>query len=345
MQTKQQLETVYEGGRKGLIGMAIFTAVNAVLALAGSTWSFLFTAFFPYVAASWADYGYLGMPKLACILLCCVFPVALYVLCWLLSADGRSVWMKTAGALFALDTVYMLYFFFAYTFDPAFILTALFHALVLWQIIAAAAAGKKLARGEYDDTPSPALAVDDSLFGPPAAPVSNAAAQTQAQPEPAVNAQVYRYDAAAAKANRAVRTGRIVAAALLFAALLLVYTVMGAYVADGVLGLPIGATLAVVFGGWAALIALLVWFCVRCRPYTAARSMSYAVTDAGVLYCQRLAGGVGRQTFNDAVLLSEKRDCWVVGYKDAAGRDRKLTVPKAFPGLETYMDALRTQRL
>ncbi len=338
MKTEEQLSVAYIGGRRSLITMVIFTAINTVLALLESTWSFLFTAFFPYVAASWSDYGYLGMPKVACILLCCVLPVLVYTICWLLSDNKGYVWLKVAAALFSLDTVYMVYFFIAYGFDAVFIMTVLFHALVLWELIRAAVAAKKLANGEYEETPPQAMRqiVDDSLYGP----VPVRAADGIAASAPEGQGRLYRYDAAYAKSNGANKTLRVVFMTLGFTAAIIFGTVISAYIADEVLRLGTGGMVGVMFGTMGILMGLLIWRLVALRPFTTARFTSYGVSEYGALYRTLLVGAVTHTTFNRPAVLREKADSWTIGYEAENGKQKKAVIPKAYPGLEEYMRTL-----
>lgn len=330
MQTEQQLLAAYSAGRSNLLLMAALTGVNTALALFGSSISFLFTAFFPYVAANWAEYGYLGLSKTACVLLCCVFPILAWFACWFLSGGGKYLWLKIATALFALDTIYMLYFFVAYGFDPSFILTALFHAFVLWQLIRASIAAKKLANLDFEPEGSPAVGAaavyDPDLGGVPAA------RETEGQKS------VFRYNRAYAKRTGADKSLAIALTFLIFFAAVMLGTLGSIWLLETVLRLDTGVAVGAAAVVGVAAIAAFIVAMVRLSPFLEAAAATYRVSESGTLSRDKFdIPPFNHTVFSRLEVVEERPDRWVVSYENASGVLKKTVIPKAYPGLEKLM--------
>ncbi|MEA5051728.1 MAG: hypothetical protein VB021_09705 [Oscillospiraceae bacterium] len=340
MKTESQLTQAYEGGRKSLLLMTIFTAVNVVLVLLKADLWFLFTAFFPYVAAASSAYGFLGMPQVSCILLCCVLPVLLWALCWHLSGDGHGVWLKVAAAAFGLDTVFLLFFMFTVSFDTSFAFAIGFHALVLWELIRAAVAGRHLERQEYapDTAPAAIRAVDDGLFGAP--PQSAAAQDASAAPAREYGAQtgrIYTYDRTYAKQNHADKTLPLILTGLGCIVGFLAVITATIYLSIDVFKMSDNGSMIFIFSVFALLIALIIFIVTRFNPFTQARLFSYTAGELGGLRrCSALQPAAG-MSMGDLRVEAERPDRWVVSYARGAGKRARAVIPKAYPGLEEYM--------
>lgn len=331
--TKQQLLLAYNAGRGNLLLMTALTAVNVALVLFGAAWSFLFTAFFPYICAVFAKSGYLGMSEAASMILGCALPVVLCFVCWLLSDKQRYVWLKTAAALFALDTVYMLYFFVAYGFDTVFILAILFHALILWQLIRGSVAAKRLANGDYDETPV-CDAQATVLEADPASAVDLNAV-------PTAERTYFRYDRAHANGSGANKTGRIVLTALVFFVWMFGGAGLSVWLLDVRLKLGLEAAIPVIVVVCAAAIAWFIVSLVRLSAFLEAHAAVYYVNEYGVLQRDKTdIPPFNHTVFNALALVEELPDRWVVRYTSKSGKRKKTVIPKAYPGLEGYMSRL-----
>lgn len=337
--TQSQLEALYKGGRSSLLMLTILTVVNVLLAVFEAEWTFLLTAFLPYVCASLAPYWYLGLPPAVCLTGGCLLPLVLFLLCYLNSRELRFGWMRAAAILFALDTVYMLLFILLRGFDGSMIPLLLFHALLLWQLFRASAAGARLARGEYaKETPLSAEIFPDAApdDGEPAAVFPDG----QAQHLPAV----YRFDRSYAVSTGAAKTGRILAVIFVFfawmaggAALIWSLTLH----LDWDFGLPIALTVAVSLGAIAWFIVRMV----RLSPFLEEAVAHYHTDAAGRLIREKPdLPPFDHVVFLDMELLETRPDAWVVRYVNPRGRVKKTVIPNAYPGLDAYMDALPPAR-
>ncbi|MBQ9959587.1 MAG: hypothetical protein IJP01_04445, partial [Oscillospiraceae bacterium] len=158
MATKNELLRQYEAGRGNLRLLGILSVVNVVLALFESDWSFLFTAWFPYVRALLAGQW---MAPAAEIILCCVLPLAAFFCCLIMSKNEQQGvwWLCGAAALFAADSAYLAWFIIRYGFDVSYTLHILYHLFTLITLVNACRAGFDLAQGRYADTAAGAVNV------------------------------------------------------------------------------------------------------------------------------------------------------------------------------------------
>ena len=121
---RQQLESRYNSARINILWVLIFTIVNIVLLLAGKYTYFVFSAFIPYVLMVYGmdvtgkmppDYYELDMrmydfadPSILTTVGVIVAAICgLYLLCWLLSKNGKVGWLIVAMVMFVLDTIFM----------------------------------------------------------------------------------------------------------------------------------------------------------------------------------------------------------------------------------------------
>lgn len=139
------LQAKYDGARRNLLSVVVFSLINLILLVANSFTYFLFSASIPYLVADLAKY-LCGMypadyydisPEEAWFFPRSVFWIALvvalliiafYVLCFFLSGKNRVGWMITALVCFALDTVVM---FLYYGISADMIMDIVFHAWVI----------------------------------------------------------------------------------------------------------------------------------------------------------------------------------------------------------------------
>ena len=148
----------YNGGRSNLLLVVAFTLINVIMAALGGDSYFLFSAIIPYYIALngafaagamseeyYAEFGLLKPESVDAGLLLgfiaiAVVILALYLLCWFLSKK-RSGWLMAALVLFTLDTAFL---FINYGFALDMLLDILFHGWVLYSLISAIFAYRKL---------------------------------------------------------------------------------------------------------------------------------------------------------------------------------------------------------
>lgn len=145
MDWRATYEHSYARGRSNLLLMSILTAVNIVLILANADRSFPFSAFFPQIAIAVSAVlaqETANSALLAIGIALTVLSLGVYFLCYLLSKKS-SGWLIAALVLFSLDTLFL-----AYThlpdFNVSYLLDFVFHAWVLFYLIAGVRAAVKL---------------------------------------------------------------------------------------------------------------------------------------------------------------------------------------------------------
>ncbi len=154
---KTRLETQYNSARYNLYLAILFTAINLVLVLIQSDSYFLFSAIIPYYIITMAMFLCGKMPAEyydptyeyefydnTIFIIAVIVAVAItlaYLLCAVFSRKKRVGWIIAATALFAIDTVAL---FWLYGIALDMLLDYLFHAWILYYLIAGLAAHYKL---------------------------------------------------------------------------------------------------------------------------------------------------------------------------------------------------------
>jgi len=331
MQRKRELQITYESGRKSLLGVIAFTAVNVLLPLIGSDRMFLFTAYFPYVIAVNAVDPLFKAVKIPMILIGCVLPIAAIFLCWLMSSKERYKWLTFSAVLFGADTLFMLGIFAAIGFSAELIINyalgAIFHAYILWGLFKGISAAKKLVRGEYTDdiAEGTAMASGDDIA---------AAIIDKNQQESGIKR--YTYSKEYAKMNGADKSKHLVIAIVGYLVLCFGSFVPVMLFEDSALAALI--MLVMLFG---SLIGLII-SAVKISDFTKAGTMWYEVDATGLLTsCRNEMVSLTYTAYDDIKLLEEHDNRWVVQYDDKKGRTKKAVIPKAYPGLEDYMNKIK----
>lgn len=139
------LQARYDGARKNLFLVVMFSLINLILLVVNSFTYFLFSASIPYLIADLAKY-LCGMypadyyeisyeeafffPRAVfwIAVVVAVLILAFYVLCFFLSGKNRVGWLITALVCFALDTVVM---FLYYGISADMIMDIVFHVWVI----------------------------------------------------------------------------------------------------------------------------------------------------------------------------------------------------------------------
>ena len=339
MATKNELLRQYEAGRGNLRLIGILTAVNVVLALFECSWSFLFTAWFPYVRAVLAGQW---MAPAAEIILCCVLPLALIFCCLLMSKNEQQGvwWLCGAAALFALDSGYLAWFIIRYGFDISYLLNILYHLFALLSLLSACRAGFDLLQGSYADTaagavhtspeagafgsvqaasPAVAAAMDGSaVCGQGAVPVQGAASQQR----------IFVYDKQMAKQNGAAKWGAFWGALAAFMVGVPLLAVAAMALVGDAAGIAVAAVLIVG-------VAAFGFAMVRLSPFLDSKTSFCAVGDVlHVFYGKNSFAASGY--FRDLVLVQQLPDRFVLDGVNAFGKRQRLRIPNAYPELDSY---------
>ena len=335
MATRNELLRQYEAGRGNLRLLGILSVVNVVLALFESDWSFLFTAWFPYVRALLAGQW---MAPAAEIILCCVLPLALFFCCLLMSKNEQQGvwWLCGAAALFAADSAYLAWFIIRYGFDVSYTLHILFHLFTLITLVNACRAGFDLLQGRYADAQAVPDAPAAGAFGSVQAASPAVAAAVQggapmqggASNETASQQRIFVYDKQMAKQNGAAKWGAFWGALAAF-----------------VIGVPLLVVAAIALLGDAADIAVaavlilgvaaFVFAMVRLSPFLDSKTSFCAVGDVLHVFYGRSSFAASAY-FRDLVLVQQLPDRFVLDGVNAFGKRQRLLIPNAYPELEAY---------
>ncbi len=155
---RMQLESKYNSASYNLYLLVAFTVINLIFVLTGSNTYFLFSATIPYYITffsmyicgrlpeemyeySMSEYEFYDDSFFTVALIAAVIITALYLLCAIFSRKHRVGWIIAATVLFAIDTVGM---FVIYGISLDMLLDYLFHAWVLYYLIAGIMAHNKL---------------------------------------------------------------------------------------------------------------------------------------------------------------------------------------------------------
>ena len=153
---RQALISKYNAARINLLAVVAFTVFNIITLAVGNGSYFLFSANMPYMLTFLGmficgmlpdDYYegldgmfYLDKSVFVIFLILSIIILALYVLCWYFSKNGKVKWLKTALILFSIDTVVMLI-----TGDlTAILFDIIFHIWVIYILVSGIKAHKKI---------------------------------------------------------------------------------------------------------------------------------------------------------------------------------------------------------
>ena len=158
---KTQLTQKYRTARMNLLAAIIFTVVNIILALTGSDVMFLFSMTVPYMMtlAALANPGTIIVPILAILI---VGILAVYVVCWFFSGK-RYEWIWGAIVLFALDTLYMIYFYFHVGIMGEAMIDIAFHIYVMVFLVMALVHGINLKTISKQESSAPQPAPQEAM--------------------------------------------------------------------------------------------------------------------------------------------------------------------------------------
>lgn len=168
----------YKNARGNLLLVVIFTVINAILAFAGSSSYFLFSAYLPYYSVIFglvitgrldadADFQ-IDEKYLVYFVGFAVLVLGLYLLFWLFSKKHYG-WLIPALVFFALDTLFLLRDSFG-GFDFSLLMDVVFHVWVLISLALGISTGvrlKKLDAAEAAAAPIETTAEEknsDSVF-------------------------------------------------------------------------------------------------------------------------------------------------------------------------------------
>ena len=155
---REKLENTYKAARANLLLVVVFTLINIIGSVLGSESYFLFSAHIPtyfailgailcgryspeyYAAIGITEADFFGTPVLVALVAVAVVLTLLYLLFWALSKK-RVGWLIAALVFFVADAAFMIL---SYGISFDMILDILFHALVLYYLVAGVMAHYKL---------------------------------------------------------------------------------------------------------------------------------------------------------------------------------------------------------
>lgn len=146
------LEGRYNGARHNLILVVVLSVINLVMLLLNSDTYFLFSAYLPllsvgigmelcgkypkeYYEEYYSEYEtleFFGNEVFIASIVIAVLIIALYLVCWIMAKNQKSVWLIIALALFSVDTVVMLLW---NGISSDMIVDIVIHALVIYYLI------------------------------------------------------------------------------------------------------------------------------------------------------------------------------------------------------------------
>ena len=162
---RQALMSKYNAARINLIAVVAFTAINMITLAFGAGSYFLISANLPYMLTFFGMYmcgmmpdkyyeGSEGMVFLnksffAVTLTFSILVLALLFLCWFFSRRGKVSWLKTALALFIIDSISMFIFGSA----GMLVLDVAFHAWVIVVLVMGIKAHKQIMELKKSESP------------------------------------------------------------------------------------------------------------------------------------------------------------------------------------------------
>ena len=171
------LQNKYKNARSNLLLVVIFSLVNSVMCLFGSSSYFLWSASIPYYFtrygmvytgrfpaeyyADWPDFVPMGDSYLATMVTTAFVCIAVYLLFWFLSKKHGFGWLVAALVFFVVDTLYMFY---TSGFSADMILDILFHVWVIVTLIMGIVAALKLKKLPAEEAPQMYVAPQQMPF-------------------------------------------------------------------------------------------------------------------------------------------------------------------------------------
>ena len=134
-------ENRYERGRHCLLVVALFSAVNAALTLAGAEQYFLFSGFAVYVQSIFCRSAYEETGAVGHLIIgiaSAVLVIGLLCLCWAMARTKKG-WILAGLALMVLDTLVLLYCCVVFDAWSDCLLDFIFHGLILLEMTVGAA--------------------------------------------------------------------------------------------------------------------------------------------------------------------------------------------------------------
>ena len=297
----------YKAGRSALLLVGIFTAVNCVLQYLDAEYSLLYAAALPQLGlALRGDLEVFGINANITFIVLTVIPILLYFICWYLSKKDVR-WLLIGTVLFIVDAIALLFVWYLSGFSVSFLLNIVFEALILFQLITSVIAGRKL-NGNIEEV------------------------EAQVEEMTGVvdeNTQLYPYSKQLAKENKIGKTGAFVGVLL------------------GYFGLTIGGMVPLLLSDetWAAILFILIMIgaivflivgMIKLSPYVGAANSAYMVKD-GCVYRISATNQAMQMKLENLQVFEETRDAYLCTYDDHKGKQRKITIPKAYPGIENIL--------
>ncbi len=303
--------------------VSALTLVNSVLAVSGSSMSFLLSLFFPYLAAVRCDTGFMGLSGIPCFIMFSLLPTSIFAVLGFLSSKGNVTAVRAAAAVTAADLLYTVVFAARHSAFSSLLISMPFHIFILIPL-----AGASL-RSSDDSVPGIAGAEDGD---PEMYKINESYSPVRFPRDADGDDGIIRFDAGYAKANGSLRTPSIVLTILGY-----VVIASGSFIASATLwdrtdnGLFFSLGLLMV----AVLTALFIYRMIRLSPYIEQKMTVYYENDAGILCADKPdIPPFDHIEFDDLSILEEHPDHWKVSYRTQSGKTRKTVIPRSYPGLD-----------
>ena len=295
----------YKSGRSALLVVIAFTAINSFLSIINADIQFLYSASIPQIAMAFKTYlANQGISPLLSMLMFVIIPIALLAISYLLSKNNAT-WFAVATGLMVIDLLVLLYFWiFVSKFNMGLLLNIVFEVVIVAYLIYSLIAGFKL-KGDFSE------------------------ADLTEQRQVLESRELYYSNDAYAKEHKANKNGLIIATSLGYVALVFVGSILLAMIGSDV---TILLFILLFVGG----VAAILYVSFKCRPFSTARNYAY-FRENGILKRQFAYNPMYVEEFADFQVVEEKPDCYKCTYTTAKGKPAKLTIPKAYPGLENIL--------
>jgi hypothetical protein len=298
----------YKSGRSVLLLVGIFTAVNCLLQAMNVKYQLLYAATLPQIGLALRyTFAVYGIPPFVSIGLLTVIPIALYFICYFLSKKDPK-WMIVGLVLFILDTIGLIVFWAMSKFSMEFLLNLGFQGLILFELISAILASRKL-NGNIEEVENEVEQQQSRVFDE--------------------EQELYLYDKQYAKQHKAAKGGTFVGLIIGYIALFMLGIILMAALNNTLGNILFGITMI-------GSVALFIVGLIKIAPFVNASTFAYFQKD-GQLWRTSAANAAFAQSFNNLQVFEEKADCYLCSYDDGSGRQRKITIPKAYPGLEEIL--------
>ncbi|MBR5049430.1 MAG: hypothetical protein IKX74_07330 [Erysipelotrichaceae bacterium] len=293
----------YKAGRTVLLLVGIFTAVNCLLQAFDAGYQLLYAAALPQIGLAFkGTLEFYGVSPIISIGLLTVIPILLFFICYFMSKNNTR-WMLAGLALFILDALVLIFFWYLTGFSADMILNLVFEGVIIFELISAVLAGKRL-DGNLEEIE---MEMQQEMSNP--------------------DRSLYAYDKQYAKENKVAKGG-------MFAVVLIGYIVIS-FLALLLLIIFDGNPVAVILFALlmiGSLVFLIVGM-IKLSPFVSASNFAF-YKEGDVVYRTSVTNAALAVPLNNLQVFEEKPDVYLCTYEDNKGKQRKMSIPKAYPGIE-----------